>query len=48
MDEMAGIEALTIELRGLDNLSNKIPGLNTSLPKNQKRVEAGKRVLEQQ
>jgi hypothetical protein len=44
-DETAGVEALLIEQRGLDNLTNKIPGLNTSLPKNAARLEAGKQVL---
>ncbi|SKB05534.1 RHS repeat-associated core domain-containing protein [Prosthecobacter debontii] len=46
-NETAGVEALLIEQRGLQNLSNKIPGLNTSLPKNKERIEAGKKVLEQ-
>ena len=44
-DEMAGVEALLIEQRGLRNLSNKIPGLNTKLPKNAPRVAAGKKLL---
>ncbi len=44
-NEMAGVEALLVEKDGLVNLSNKIPGLNTSLPKNAPRLEAGKKVL---
>jgi hypothetical protein len=46
LDEMAGVEALIIDERGLENLSNKIPGLNMNKLKNQTRIEAGKRVLE--
>jgi hypothetical protein len=44
-DEMAGVEALLIEQRGLINLSNVIHGLNTGLPKNAARITAGKKVL---
>jgi hypothetical protein len=46
--EMAGVEALLIEQRGLENLTNKIPGLNPTLPKNQPRLDAGRRVLGQE
>jgi len=45
--EMAGVEAILIHERGLENLSNKIPGLNMDLPKNQARIDAGRRVLGQ-
>ena len=41
-EEAAGVETLLAHERGLDNLSNKIP----DLPKNAKRIEAGKKVLE--
>ena len=47
-EEAAGVEALLIKERGLDNLTNKIPGLNTDLPKNKARIDAGKRVLGQE
>jgi RHS repeat-associated protein len=46
-EEMAGVEAILIQQRGLDNLSNKIPGLNPEKPKNAKRLEAGRKVLGQ-
>jgi hypothetical protein len=42
---MAGVEALLIEQRGLDNPTNVIHGLNTGLPKNAARITAGKKVL---
>ena len=45
-EEAAGVEALLVQQRGLENLSNKIPPLNPDLPKNAAKIEAGKRVLE--
>ena len=47
-DEAAGVEALLIKQRGLENLSNKIHGLDVDLPKNQEKIRAGKRVLGQE
>lgn len=47
-NEMAGVEALLIDQRRLENLSNKIPGLNTALPKNKDRIEAGKKCSNKQ
>jgi hypothetical protein len=44
-NETAGVEALLIEDRGLTNLTNKIRGLDPSLPKNQPKIKAGKQVL---
>ena len=45
--ETAGVEAILIEETGLENLTNVIPGLNPTLPKNAARLEAGRRVLQQ-
>ena len=44
-DEMAGVEAIVIDQRGLENLSNKIPGLNPDLPKNNDRLMKGADVM---
>ena len=43
--EGAGVEAVLIQGRGLDNLSNTIPGLNFEKAKNQSRILAGLEVL---
>jgi hypothetical protein len=45
IEEMDGVEGLLIQRRGLENLSNKVPGRNFSLEKNKSRLEAGKNVL---
>jgi RHS repeat-associated protein len=45
-DEAAGLETILAHERGLENLSNKIPPLNPTLPKNAGRIEAAKRLLE--
>jgi hypothetical protein len=47
-EEAAGVEALLIQKRGLENLSNKISALNPALPKDKARLDAGRKVLEQQ
>ncbi|MGD9584851.1 MAG: RHS repeat-associated core domain-containing protein [Lysobacterales bacterium] len=45
-DEAAGLEALLVNERGLDRLSNAIPPLNVNLSKNSARIEAAKKLLE--
>ena len=45
VEEMDGVEGILIDQRGLDKLSNKIPGLSLLKPKNAGRVEAGRDVL---
>jgi hypothetical protein len=45
--EMAGVEAILIDEVGIDNLQNKIPGLNMQKAKNQSRIDAGRRVVDQ-
>ena len=45
-EEAAGVEALLVQERGLENLSNKIAPLDPALAKNAAKIEAGKRVLE--
>jgi hypothetical protein len=45
LDEQAGVEALLIDDVGLENLTNKIRGLDLDAPKNRNRVEAGTKVL---
>lgn len=44
-EEAAGLEALLAQERGLGNLSNKIPPLDPSLPKNAARLEAARKLL---
>ena len=44
-EETAGVEAILVDQAGLDNLQNKIPGLNMDLAKNQSRIDAGKKIL---
>ena len=48
VEEMEGLEALLIEEVGLEHLTNKIRGLDPSLPKNKAKIEAARRLLEQQ
>ncbi len=47
-EEAAGVEALLAQERGLENLSNKIPPLDPTLPKNAPRIEAARKLLERE